>query len=156
MLCLDTQHRVIRTENAYQLMLELKAANSERFRENVTSSLIGSCVLTKYNNRTYVIDDIAWDMTPEDTFPTRDGRVISFVEYYKLQYNIKIQDVSQPMLVHRRTVKVSGQTEKQERMVCLVPELSCLTNLTDSMRSDFKVISWFCAFRLYQLSCYRF
>lgn len=78
-------------------------------------------------------------MTPRDTFPTRDGGSCSFIEYYKHQYDITIKDVDQPLLINRKSVRVSGESEKVEKMVCLIPELSYLTGLTDEMRTDFKV-----------------
>lgn len=139
MVCLDTQHRVLRTENAYELLNELKCTDPQRFKEAANANIIGSCIFTRYNNKTYIVHDIAWDMTPQDTFPTRDGASISFTDYYKVQYGITIRDVHQPLLINRNSVRVSGQAEKVERMVCLVPELSYLTGLTDKMRSDFKV-----------------
>lgn len=139
MVCLDTQHRVLRTQNAYDYLTELQCIERQRFKDVAGSNIIGSCVFTKYNNRSYTVHDIAWDMTPQDTFPTRDGGSISFLEYYKQQYDIVIKDIHQPLLIHRKSVKVPDRTEKVERMVCLVPELSYLTGLTDAMRSDFKV-----------------
>ncbi|XP_060528061.1 piwi-like protein Ago3 isoform X2 [Cylas formicarius] len=141
LLCLDTQHKVLRNQNAYELLTEIRCASDPRmFKENAMKNIIGSCVFTRYNNKTYIIDDLLWDMTPNDTFPTRDGNTITFVDYYKQQYNITINDVNQPLLLHRRSVKVSGKAEKEDRMVCLVPELSFLTGLTDTMRNDFKVM----------------
>ncbi|KAG5875466.1 Piwi-like protein Ago3, partial [Gonioctena quinquepunctata] len=140
MLCLDTQHRVMRTQNAHELLCELRISDPGRFKETANSNLIGSCIFTRYNNKTYTIHDVAWDMSPMDTFPTRDGRNITFVEYYKTQHNIVIKDVGQPLLIHRRNIKESGSAEKVEHMVCLIPEISFLTGLTDTMRSDFKVM----------------
>ncbi len=47
-------------------------------------ALIGTVVLTRYNNKTYKIDDILWDKTPLDTFTQgRGGAEISYVDYYK-------------------------------------------------------------------------
>ncbi|KAJ8911083.1 hypothetical protein NQ315_000543, partial [Exocentrus adspersus] len=140
LLCLDTQHRVLRTENAYELLNVLRCSDPRKFKELATSNIIGSCIFTRYNNKTYTVDDIAWDMTPQDTFPTRDGGSTSFIDYYKNQYNIVINDVNQPLLINRKNVKVSGSPDKVERMVCLIPELSYLTGLTDTMRSDFRVM----------------
>ncbi|XP_066151998.1 piwi-like protein Ago3 [Euwallacea fornicatus] len=141
MLTLDTQHRVLRTQNAYELLYELKTTtNPKMFKETVQKNFLGSCVFTRYNNKTYIIDDVLWDMTPMDTFPTRDGRNITFVDYYKAQYNITIRDHDQPLLLNRKKVKKSGSTELEDRMVCLIPELSFLTGLTDTMRSDYKVM----------------
>ncbi|XP_056639087.1 protein argonaute-3 [Diorhabda sublineata] len=140
MLCLDTQHKVMRTQNAYELLKELRAADPKNFKQLATSSLIGSCIFTKYNNKTYTVEDIAWDMSPQDTFPTRDGNSISFIDYYKKQYDITITDLTQPLLINRKNVRVSGSAEKVEKIVCLVPEISYLTGLTTSMRNDFTVM----------------
>ena len=37
----------------------------------------------RYNNRTYRIDDIAWDKNPQSTFLDHTGQSVSFIEYYK-------------------------------------------------------------------------
>lgn len=37
--------------------------------------------MTDYNKKTYRIDDVAWNETPESTFVMR-GETISYVEYY--------------------------------------------------------------------------
>jgi len=39
--------------------------------------------MTRYNNRTYRIDDIAFNQSPRSTFKLADGSEVSFVEYYK-------------------------------------------------------------------------
>lgn len=137
LLCLDTQHRVLRCQNVYELMLDLQRAPN--FREDFTNSVIGSCVLTRYNNKTYIVDDVAWDTCPRDTFQTMDGSAISFVDYYKKQYDISIENDSQPLLVHRKSIKSADSSGKVDRMICLVPELCFLTGLTDKMRADFRV-----------------
>lgn len=80
-----------------------------------------------------------WKTTPESTFETRDGRSVSFVDYYKNHHNINIVDVRQPMLVNRESKLVPGCTEKQDHLLVLVPELCYMTGLTDEMRADFKV-----------------
>ncbi|XP_045478662.1 piwi-like protein Ago3 [Harmonia axyridis] len=138
LLCLDTQHRVLRCQNVYELMCELN--RDPNFKENFANSVIGCCVLTRYNNKTYIIDDVAWDTSPSDEFETSDGSAISFIDYYKKQYNITIQNGSQPLLVNRKSIKTSDASGKVDRMVCLVPELCYLTGLTDKMRADFRVM----------------
>lgn len=42
----------------------------------------GDVLLCRYNNKTYRIDDIAWDQTPNNTFKKGDADV-SFLSYYK-------------------------------------------------------------------------
>ncbi|CAG9858425.1 unnamed protein product [Phyllotreta striolata] len=142
MICLDTQHKVIRTQTVYELLNELKSAHPDmrRFKEQVVANVIGSCIFTRYSNKTYTIQDVAWDMTPKDTFPTRDGGEISFIDYFKRQYDITIRDLNQPLLIHRKSVMVPGSSEKVERMVCLIPEISYLTGMSDNMRNDFTIM----------------
>ena len=62
---------------------ELYHSKKQHFQEEATRQLVGSVVLTRYNNRTYRIDDIAWDKNPQSTFVDHTGRAISFIEYYK-------------------------------------------------------------------------
>ncbi|XP_068908412.1 piwi-like protein Ago3 isoform X2 [Tenebrio molitor] len=138
MVCLDTQHRIIRCQTVYEFFHEVRASDPRNFKEQATNNLIGACVLTKYNNKTYVVDDIGWTMNPRDSFETKSGSKCSFVDYYKQHHNITIGDVDQPLLINRQVRQINDATV--ETMICLVPELCYLTGLTDTMRSDFKVM----------------
>lgn len=140
MLCLDTQHRVLRTLSVLELLKEYRSIYKERFKQVASNHIIGSVILTKYNNKTYVIDEILWDNSPKDTFDTYDGSKISYIEYYNKQHSLEIHDLNQPLLLHRKSIRVAGSLEKVDRFVCLVPELCYMTGLTDEMRSDFKVM----------------
>lgn len=78
------------------------------FIENFTNQVLGMTVLTDYNNKTYRIDDIKFDLTPSSTFETKTGTV-TFIEYYKSKYNIVIRDPKQPMLVSlQKDKKIRG------------------------------------------------
>lgn len=57
--------------------------SQESFRDECTKEFIGSIVITRYNNRTYRIDDIEWDKSPNDTFTMADGSKTTFIEYYR-------------------------------------------------------------------------
>lgn len=140
MLCLDTQHRVLRTITVLEFLKEYRNIHRERFKEVAANHLIGSVVLTKYNHKTYVIDEILWTNSPKDTFDTFDGGKISYMDYYKKQHNLQISDPNQPLLLNRKSIRVTGSLEKVDRFICLVPELCHMTGLTDEMRSDFKVM----------------
>lgn len=70
------------------------------FKTEIARALIGETVLTRYNNKTYRIDDIAWDMSPRKTFRDHTGAEISYMDYYKHQYNRTIEDPDQPLLLH--------------------------------------------------------
>ena len=58
--------------------------NPKGFQDECVKSLVGLVVLTRYNNKTYRIDDIIWDKTPSHTFPCKNtGESMTFIEYYK-------------------------------------------------------------------------
>ncbi|XP_078032612.1 argonaute 3 [Augochlora pura] len=135
-LCLDAKHRVMRTETVRAIMSNF--GERPNFRNLVMKELIGLSVFTRYNNRSYRIDDIAWDKNPTYVFE-KGGNKISLLDYYKQHWNLQIQDVNQPLIVNCQKIKTTtGQT--QEQIVLLVPELCYVATLTDSMRSDFRVM----------------
>ncbi len=70
------------------------------FHQTAQDVLIGLSVLTRYNNKMYRIDEILFDKNPLSTFDCQ-GEAMSYVDYYKKQYNIDIQDKGQPMLLNR-------------------------------------------------------
>lgn len=55
----------------------------DNFQSECIKQLVGSIVLTRYNNRTYRIDDIMWAKSPSDTFTLMDGTQTTFVDYYR-------------------------------------------------------------------------
>ena len=71
-----------------------------------------SCAIYRYNNKTYRIDDIDWEMNPKSKFKGRDGSEQSFVEYYAKVYDKKITDMDQPLLVSRPKKSQVGMIQK--------------------------------------------
>ncbi|KAM4808124.1 piwi-like protein 1 [Rhinophrynus dorsalis] len=140
MLCIDVSHKVLRSETVLDVMYNLHSkCGPQNFHDACCKELIGQIVLTKYNNRTYRIDDINWDFTPESTFKKADGSEISFVDYYRTQYNKGITDLNQPAIVHNPK-KTRGPRNTLTGPIILIPEFCYLTGLTDRMRSDFNVM----------------
>uniref|UniRef100_A0A7N5ZZH6 Piwi-like 1 n=1 Tax=Anabas testudineus TaxID=64144 RepID=A0A7N5ZZH6_ANATE len=139
MLCTDVSHKVLRSETVLDFMGNLRQqCGNQRFPEICAKELIGLIVLTKYNNKTYRIDDIAWDHTPNNTFKRGDTD-ISFKNYYKTQYGLDITDGNQVLLVsHVKRMGPSGAPPPGPAM--LIPELCYLTGLTDKMRADFNIM----------------
>lgn len=70
------------------------------FHQTAQDVLIGLSVLTRYNNKMYRIDEILFDKNPQSIFDCQ-GEPVSYVDYYKRQYNIEIKDKGQPMLLNR-------------------------------------------------------
>ncbi|KAI5622106.1 piwi-like protein 1, partial [Silurus asotus] len=139
MLCLDVSHKVLRSETVLDFMTSLRQqCGAQHFVDICTKELVGVIVLTKYNNKTYKIDDIAWDHTPKNTFKRGDTN-ISFKDYYVQQYSLKITDENQVLLVsHVRRRGPSGAPPPGPAL--LVPEFCYLTGLTAKMRSDFNIM----------------
>lgn len=96
--------------------------------------VIGCIVLTKYNNKTYRIDDVDWNTHPTNTFKFRDEE-ITYAQYMQRKYEIKVRDMGQPMLVSR--AKARDVRAGMQEIVNLLPEVCHLTGLTDAMRCVF-------------------
>ncbi|NWU61322.1 PIWL1 protein, partial [Pterocles burchelli] len=138
MLCTDVSHKVLRSETVLDFMYSLyDKVEEERFRDACAKELIGLIVLTKYNNRTYRVDDIDWDASPQHTFRKADGSEIRYVDYYRKQYNQEITDLNQPVLISQSKMKRGGTVLGP---VVLIPELCFLTGLTEKMRNDFNMM----------------
>ncbi|KAK6617689.1 hypothetical protein RUM44_005277 [Polyplax serrata] len=137
LLSCDIKHRVLRSETAYEVLTTISKLNPQNFRAATAKELLGQCVLTRYNNNLYRIDDIDWNQTPLSTFKLSSGNEISFLEYYKTQYNIDIKDLKQPLLLSKE--KRKGKVDVTQ-LICLVPEICHMTGLTDKMRNDFHVM----------------
>lgn len=69
----------------------------------------------------------------------QNGVQISYVQYYKTQYNIDIKDLNQPLLISHGKKRVPDQKEKVTLTFAIIPEICYLTGLTDEQRADFKV-----------------
>lgn len=77
----DVAHKVMRTDTVYDLMNEIHQSNPRDFEIVFRQKVLGITVLTDYNNKTYRIDDIDFDITPAKTFSQR-GTDISIMQYY--------------------------------------------------------------------------
>lgn len=115
---------------------------SRNFKQEFLNRVLGSTVLTSYNNKTYRIDDVDFDQTPSSSFPTKTGEM-TFVKYYKDKYNVDIRDLRQPLLLSKvRAKDLRGATQSGEarpdEVLALVPELCRATGMTDRMRANFR------------------
>uniref|UniRef100_A0AAR2LUV5 Piwi domain-containing protein n=1 Tax=Pygocentrus nattereri TaxID=42514 RepID=A0AAR2LUV5_PYGNA len=137
MLCTDVSHKVLRSETVLDFMSTLKQhCGDQRFPDACTKELVGLIVLTKYNNKTYRIDEIAWDHTPNNTFK-RGDTMISFKDYYKTQYGLEITDGNQVLLVsHVRRMGPAGAPPPGPAL--LVPEFCYLTGQTSWSKRRFE------------------
>ncbi|KAM7364395.1 argonaute 3 [Cochliomyia hominivorax] len=139
MLCCDVSHRLLCQKTVLDMLVDIHKSNSGPFQEVAKKALLGAVIITRYNNRTYRIDDICFDKNPMSTFPTKDGP-ISYNDYYLKNHNITIKDKSQPLLISIKKQKLANNAETEDIVFCLIPETCHLTGLRDDMRSDFKLM----------------
>lgn len=113
----------MRKETIYNIIKNIRTENRD-WKDRVETTLLGMTVLTKYNNKTYRIDEITYDVKPSDTFPMRD-REVTYIQYYMEKYQQTIQDHGQPMLISN--LKKKDMRGGQSDTVLLVPELCFAT-----------------------------
>ncbi|XP_070621455.1 piwi-like protein 2 isoform X2 [Erythrolamprus reginae] len=139
-LLVDAVHKIIRNDSVLSLMHRIYQHNRENFQDECTKQLIGSIIITRYNNKNYRIDDIDWNKTPQNSFTMSDGKEITFLDYYSKNYGITIRELDQPLLIFRVEKRKNPPEKLQEGEILLVPELSFLTGIPEKMRKDFRMM----------------
>lgn len=93
-------------------------------RSEIEKQLVGKIAARNYaNHRTFEISGIDWNGSPAEEFTLSDGTRVSIADYMQRQYNVRVNDMRQPLLITRR----------QEKML---PELCRLTGLTEQMNAN--------------------
>ena len=96
---------------------------AEVLRSSMEKALLGCIVTTMNRNKTFRIDDIAWDMSPTTEFTMKNGESVSLVKYYADKYGITIRDTKQPLIVSYQRKRRAGIW----RPISLIPELCYMT-----------------------------
>lgn len=131
LLCAEISYKVLRTETVYDLFRNARGAG------DMTNAVVGSIIITDYNNTTYRVDRVEMGMNPMSTFKKK-GEDISYMDYYKTRYNIVIRDPNQPLLVSKAKARqVRGGSPEE---FFLIPELCRLTGITDQQRANFHLM----------------
>ncbi|TRY98701.1 hypothetical protein DNTS_018328 [Danionella cerebrum] len=124
-LVVDVSHKVLRNDSVLDFMNLIYQGSRESFQDECTKEFVGSIVITRYNNRTYRIDDIEWSKSPKDTFTLADGTK-------KLWDHHKGTGPT--------TADPSSQREVITGEILLLPELSFMTGIPEKMRKDFRAM----------------
>ncbi|XP_017405166.1 piwi-like protein 2 isoform X2 [Cebus imitator] len=130
-LLADVSHKVIRNDSVLDVMHAIYQQNKEHFQDECTKLLVGNIIITRYNNRTYRIDDVDWNKTPKDSFTMSDGKEITFLEYYSKNYGITVKEEDQPLLIHRPSERQNNHGMDLTQQINLSPKqhhsaLECL------------------------------
>ncbi|XP_058406544.1 piwi-like protein 2 isoform X2 [Diceros bicornis minor] len=139
-LLADVSHKVIRNDSVLDVMHAMYQQNKENFQDECTKHLVGNIVITRYNNRTYRIDDVDWNKTPKDSFTMSDGKEMTFLEYYSKNYGITIKEEDQPLLIHRPSERQNDRGMLLKGEILLLPELSFMTGIPEKMKKDFRAM----------------
>ncbi len=99
--------------------------------EAIQQALTGATVVTKYNQKTYKVDRVDFNLSPETCFDNQ-GTHTRYRDYYKNRYNEAISNPNQPLLINK--------DRRTGNEVALIPELCQLTGLTDAMRADSRLM----------------
>jgi aubergine len=131
------QFQVMRQETIYEILRTCRNDDARNWQDNFKKEIIGTIVLTDYNNHTYRVDDVDFASSPSSTFMQK-GVEVSYADYYKNKYNLEIRDRKQPMLCSNP--KPADVRAGRTQIIFLVPELSRATGLTDRMRANFQMM----------------
>ena len=114
---------LIGIDSAWDQIMRFRNDNQQNFKEVIRRTLIGRKITTNYEQGTtiYTIEDIHWDKNPKTTFLTQNSHEMSFGQYFKREYGIKIKDMEQPMIV--------GSHECSNFPILLIPELCFRTTV---------------------------
>ena len=125
----------MRKETIIDITIRLMMSSPHDWRERLKHQVIGSTVLTDYTNKTYMIDDIEFSMSPKSTFkPAYAELPMTFMAYYESRYNLKIIDQNQFLLVSK-----AKERNLHSELIYLIPELCRATGMTDEIRNNFKL-----------------
>lgn len=140
-LSIDASFRVLRLETVRDIMKAIRErTRGGGMKEAFESELVGTIIMTRYNNRAYRIDGIDFTKNPTHSFVMdRDGgKEITYADYMKHHYNITVNDLQQPLIVYCPKPK-RGEVTGSETLY-LIPELCVTTGLTDEMRANFNIM----------------
>lgn len=93
-------------------------------KEDLLRTLVHTTVMTQYNKRTYQIDDIDFNLSPNDEFTLANGEKTSYRKYYKDKYGEEIKEPDQPLLL--------AKNRRSGAKISLIPELCLMTGLSES------------------------
>ena len=105
LLCCELSHKVMRKESALSILMDLMKSHPRNYQDAFAKEMIGTTVLTDYNNKTYKIADVDYKQTPSSTFLSKQDSEESFISYYERRYKITIHHPKQPLLICKANAK---------------------------------------------------
>uniref|UniRef100_A0A0P4W194 PAZ domain-containing protein n=1 Tax=Scylla olivacea TaxID=85551 RepID=A0A0P4W194_SCYOL len=129
----DVIHKFLRLDTVYTLLRRLHTTHPNNLKWAAEREVVGMVVMTRYNQRTYTIHEIAWDLTCLGKFSYQGGQ-ITYLDYYQKEYQVTVRDPHQPLLLSRPRKRDLRRGQKGN--IYLIPELCVATGVSQAMRSD--------------------
>lgn len=82
-MCVEITTKVLRNESAFNVIQQLHDQHGANYELPLRDAILGAVVMTGYNNRTYRIDDIDFNASPVKSFQLKDGKSITYIDYYQ-------------------------------------------------------------------------
>ena len=139
LLCCEVGNKVLRTDTVLDQITEIlkRGGNS---KPAVEKAVLGTIVITRYNNKTYRIDCIEWDKNPLTEFEKNNGEKLSLAKYYADKYGKAVRDLKQPLIISTPPLR-EQRAGREGGSVFLVPELCNMTGLSEEQRANFKLMT---------------
>lgn len=103
--------------------------NESDFKVSIRIALIGKVVRTPYDNKTYRIYDVDFNGKPSSKFQqSKENQEMSLARCLKSRYNIIVKNMMQSILIFYLT----RRRDVDHSPVYLIPELICMTGLSDN------------------------
>ena len=134
MMNLEPCHKIVQLGNVLQMMSQISRNNPTNVQESIRSELREKLVVTGYNKRCYKIDDVDFDSNPTSSFKTKDGREITFIDYFRTAHRTNIQVTTQALLV--AVPNNQRRRDETDIQIKLIPELCNIAGLTNRQRND--------------------
>lgn len=161
-LTVDLTHRVCSKQTVREFMNEIEKdmrADAKRYnelkgREEATEDMIRKKVMEKqknlltknyilapYINKIWRIDDIDYGLNMNSTFKKRDGKEITYRDYYLNTYREKLQvvkDVRWGLLINEKKEKNKYDKDGNPiiKTTVLIPDFCYITGVTDEIKAD--------------------
>jgi hypothetical protein len=131
LLTMNPYHLVLSDFTILHLINSIKANNEgsdKDWKKEILSALVGRSIYTIYNKMLYKITDVAFELSPQDSFYAKQ-KELTYMEYYNSKTLI-ITDPSQPLLA----------VSQRNNTIYLVPEFCCLAGVPDKLQNDKKLM----------------
>jgi len=140
-MTINMVNKVMNGKNANDYMKSIMRESNGN-KNAIMEEIIGKTVLTTYNNKTYKVDDIDFNLNPKSTFKRRnkDGEEedVSYMDYFRQQYNLNIRDEKQPLFISRKKKVDRRKGHEEESIVCLIPETCVVTGIPEKLFTNFQ------------------